>query len=282
MGVVAEHVVHRPPAPLRGLVASCVGYRLDGFPAGVHIGMPSPLLTVVLSLDGPVEVRDAGGGVHREVALASGFNDRPVAIPHEGAQHGVQIDLTPEGARALLGCPPAALARQVAPLADLLGAPAGEAQERMHAAQGWPARLAALDAVLLRALARTPRGVARPDAEAALRGLLGSGGTARVAHLAAGVGLSRRRLGDVVRGEYGLPPKALARIIRFDRSRRMLMHPARPAIGAVAAACGYADQAHMDRDWRGLAGASPSAWLRDEVFPFVQDAAGRDGGSSRP
>jgi AraC-like DNA-binding protein len=41
-------------------------------------------------------------------------------------------------------------------------------------------------------------------------------------------------------------------------------------LGEVAVSAGYADQAHLTREWRALAGCTPGEWVRDEV-PIVQD-----------
>ena len=43
---------------------------------------------------------------------------------------------------------------------------------------------------------------------------------------------------------------------------------------SVAHVCGYADQAHMTRDWNEFAGSSPTDWMTDEILPFVQDLDG--------
>jgi AraC-like DNA-binding protein len=53
--------------------------------------------------------------------------------------------------------------------------------------------------------------------------------------------------------------------------RGALLSPRRPPLADVAADCGYADQQHLAREWRALAGCSISTWL-DEELPFVQDA----------
>jgi transcriptional regulator GlxA family with amidase domain len=98
--------------------------------------------------------------------------------------------------------------------------------------------------------------------------------------LAGEVGWSRRHLTDRFTAEYGLGPKAMARVLRFERARWMIVRAAFPSLAAVAAECGYADQAHMTREWQALAGASPTAWLAAEQLPFVQDDDMVDGADS--
>jgi AraC-like DNA-binding protein len=46
----------------------------------------------------------------------------------------------------------------------------------------------------------------------------------------------------------------------------------------VAAVCGFYDQAHLNREWRELAGCSPTTWLAEEL-PSVQDGAVEVGAS---
>jgi transcriptional regulator GlxA family with amidase domain len=65
-------------------------------------------------------------------------------------------------------------------------------------------------------------------------------------------------------------PKIIGRVLRFDRARHLLGRPTRPGLAAVAAACGYYDQAHLTREFRGFAGMSPTAWLAEQL-PSVQD-----------
>jgi hypothetical protein len=111
------------PAPLRPLLAAVTGYRYEGLTPGPHCGLPSPYLTLVLPLDGPLVLaahppRAAGRSVRRPVA---GLHTRPALIATGTRQHGVQLALTPAGARALLGLPAAALASLDVELADVLG-----------------------------------------------------------------------------------------------------------------------------------------------------------------
>jgi AraC-like DNA-binding protein len=76
-------------------------------------------------------------------------------------------------------------------------------------------------------------------------------------------------------------PAAAARVIRFDRARRLLGAEARtgrpPLLADLAARCGYFDQAHLAREFRSLAGCPPSQWLAEE-FRNVQAAGDALGG----
>ena len=113
------------------------------------------------------------------------------------------------------------------------------------------------------------------------RALAGLTRGATVQRVADDVGLSRRHLGTLVRSETGVTPKEFHRIARFDASRSRLAAAAgtgRPSLADLAATIGYADQAHLTREWQALAGCTPTRWLRDE-FPFVQDLVGGDGGA---
>jgi methylphosphotriester-DNA--protein-cysteine methyltransferase len=72
-------------------------------------------------------------------------------------------------------------------------------------------------------------------------------------------------MGAAFRDQVGLPPKLLARILRFDRvvARLRTQDPERWA--DVAYDAGYYDQAHFNRDFRELAGTTPSAFLASRL-----------------
>ncbi|MDP9429928.1 MAG: helix-turn-helix transcriptional regulator [Actinomycetota bacterium] len=98
----------------------------------------------------------------------------------------------------------------------------------------------------------------------------------RIEDVAAHVGWSRRHLTERFRLATGLTPKRAARIARFEAARRMLVDPRRPPLAEIAARCRYADQPHLAREWRALAGCSVGTWLRKEL-PFVQDSVPAQG-----
>ena len=280
---VAESVVYRPPALLQPYVESYVGYRYSGFAPGEHMGLPSRHLTFIVTFDAPLELSRLPDGREQLTSfdtLLGGLHTSPAVIRHDGSQHGVQLQVTPAGARGLFGLPAAELAGMVVPLDAIWGRLNGELLDRLDAAAGWHARFAVLDRVLLRALSarvEIPSG-ARRETTAAWERLTATAGQVEVARVAAEVGWSRRHLTERFSAEYGVGPKALARVLRFERARSLLVQPDRGTMAEVAAACGYADQAHMVRDWHALAGASPTAWLQAEELPFVQDPVLADDG----
>ncbi|WP_236653613.1 AraC family transcriptional regulator [Streptacidiphilus melanogenes] len=271
--VLDEAVRGVPAPPLRGLVAWYSGYRQRGVEPRRHRGLPSPYLTLILTLDEPLSIaahpdlREPPGDY---VVLLGGLHTAPALIEVPGRQSGVQVALGPLGARALLGLPAGGLAGIDVHAEDVLGADARYAQERLQEAADWPGRFAVLDAWLLARLhdaGRRDRPAAGPPPEVreAWRLLRGSGGRLRVGAAAEEVGWSERHLRNRFLAEIGLTPKAAARVIRFDLARRRLaQRAAAPDLAGLAADHGYADQSHLDREFTALAGCAPSAWLAEE------------------
>lgn len=280
MSAISQGARRLPAPELRPYLRAYEGYRLSGFPAGTHVGMPSPYLTVIITIGDPLEIgttshpQQPGG---RWDALASGISPVPCTIVHDGNQHGIQLALTPLGARALLGVPASALGAWLVDLDDVMGTDATRLRERISALPGWRERFDVLDEVLSRRLDAELRRRGEVSIDPALRWswgqLVGSGGQARVATVADEVGWSRRHLVNRFTAEFGVTPKESARIARFARAHAMLRHAQPPTLATVAAGCGYYDQAHMAREWRELAGMAPSVWRASEVFTFVQAAA---------
>ena len=272
--MINEHAAHVPAPALRGLVGSYIGFRQAGAEPARHRGLPSGSLTLIFTLDDPLVLAAhpdprQPAGIYE--TIAGGLHTSPAIITHDGRQSGIQLGLSPLGARILLGRPAGELAEIDVAAADVLGALAGEIHDRIRSAAGWPERFAVLDealtAIAVRAADRRAR-VPGDEVSYAWRTLVRSGGTVPVSDLAAGTGWSERHLRARFKEETGLAPKAAARVIRFEVARRELQR--RVATGEalrladLAAACGYFDQAHLDREFSLLAGCSPTVWLAEE------------------
>jgi AraC-like DNA-binding protein len=150
---------------------------------------------------------------------------------------------------------------------SVLGVPAHELRDqRIRLLDLWPAarvrelteRVGESDAPGL-ILESAARGPVEPDRT--VRGIaatLSAGVT--VAGTAAVVGLSERQLHRRCLDSFGYGPKLLARVLRFDRALRAARSGT--PFAAVAAQTGYADQAHLAREVKTLAGVPLGELLR--------------------
>src|SRR5439155_2387487 len=126
-------------------------------------------------------------------------------------------------------------------------------------ASTWRSRFTVADEIIARRFASAvPPSAAMAWAWNRLRQ---TAGAVRVDDLARAVGSSRRHLTGSFRQEIGLPPKAAARVLRLRRAITLLERGSHAGLAHVAAASGYYDQAHLDRDFRDLAGMTPTAFL---------------------
>jgi AraC-like DNA-binding protein len=276
-GTIAMSAMHVPSPMLRPYVARMNGYHFAGFDPAIHMGLPSRNVTFVISFDDPLVIGrlpDGQPGLHTYDICIGGLHTTPVEIHHDGNQHGIHLDVTPAGARALFGMPAAELASSTVSLDLLWGRRALELYERLLAAPTWPVRFAVAEHMLCQVVAeRAAPPMISADLGMAWERLAGTDGRIDVASLAAAAGWSRRHFTQRFSTEFGVGPKTMARVMRFERSRALLLDPRgeRRRLADVAARCGYADQAHMTRDWQALAGSSPTAWLAAEAFPILQD-----------
>ncbi len=85
-------------------------------------------------------------------------------------------------------------------------------------------------------------------------------GQARIAALAGVLGMSVRQLERVFRRESGVAPKALARLVRFERATEALRLEPRTNLTALAYELGFADQALFTREFKAFARLSPCAF----------------------
>ena len=177
--------------------------------------------------------------------------------------------MTPLGCRALLWMPAAVLWDQSFELSDVIGPVGDELWERLQPAKRWSDRFDVCDDVLLRRLDEptVPRALTQ-----CWQGIVVSGGRMSVDRLATRAGYSRQHLTRLFRAEFGLGPKLASRVVRFEVAQRMLRTSPSVPFADVASACGYADHAHMTREFTELAGCTPGELVGESV-PILQDGA---------
>lgn len=182
-------------------------------------------------------------------SFVTGMYDRPALTEHDGVGFGAQVDLTSAGARSLLGTPNQ---NGIVALEDVPGVEVDRIVNRMLSVSSNAARFAVLDQEL-GPLLRDGPGMSEEVAWVERR--LRHQPNTRVGLLAAELGWSRARLVERFRREVGLPPKTLARILRFQQAARRVAEGV--SLADVAAESGYSDQAHFTRDFHALSARTP-------------------------
>lgn len=239
-----------PHPQLRPLLAR--GYAgFTEMTAPRHLVLPATTAVpvVVKILDSP----------YRPPAFVMGARDSPTVVEGACAPSYLELMLAPLGAYTLLGLPGEELGGQPVDLADVLGPAGRRLAERLREAAGWQQRFRLLDQFLLRRLERGPRPA--PEVSRTWQRLVASGGSMPIGQIADEVGWSHQHLITRFRQQAGLRPKTAARLIRFDGVWRRLDEPRPADWGQIAADSGYADQAHLIRDFRRFTGTTPTGFL---------------------
>lgn len=218
-----------------------------------------PVGNVVLILNfGPdyrMVDRDSGRSEARSSFIA-GLHRSYVLVDNDRIDRCLHVELSPLGAYRLFRTPMVGFQDRTVEFADVLGPDAEHLLERLYLARDWSSRFAILDSWQLRRLAEAPP----PSREIAWawKRIERRRGAVRIADIAASLDWSRKRLVAGFREEIGIAPKTLGRVLRFHHALETLSGSGCPA-AEVAAACGYADQAHMIREFRAISGLTPGA-----------------------
>lgn len=215
------------PAPPRlAGVVEC-GWTLVSAPG-------SPVRVTDVLPDGCMDLIWTGGEV-----VVAGPDTAPHPARHLPGSTVVGLRFAPGALPGLLGVPALALRDTRVPLAELLPAvPRRPADD--------PRRL----------LAELAVGLPGPGPDRAARELAARiGGGAGVAATAEALGCTTRTLHRRCLDAFGYGPSVLRRVLRFRRAGALL-HAGVP-LAEVAARAGYADQPHLSREVRALAGVAP-------------------------
>lgn len=149
---------------------------------------------------------------------------------------------------------PSSLARLHVPmLAKLL-------EERLSVCSTITEATAAFDEALLEAVRYAT--IPDPIVQAGVRAIIATEGQARMSEIARPLGLSKRQFQRRFSSATGLTPKQFARLRRFRSSASNVLQTPPEAWGQVAATYGYADQAHMIREFTEFSGLSPTAFQK--------------------
>lgn len=253
-GAGAWDLYSREPAPaLRRWVLTYHDYIEHVRYPRPRIEKAAPLVPVIINLGPPFRL---SGSTHG--SFTAGLYDEPVISESTGPSRCIQLNFTPLGASRLLGMPLGLLARQVVPLDAIWGRVAGELAERLEETPSPEQRFDLLDTTLLALIANSPA----PGREIlwVWDELEASGGMRSIGSLGSELGWSRKRMIGCFREHLGIPPKIVARMIRFERVATLLQRDPETSWSQAAYRCGYFDQAHLIRDCRQFTGVTPEVW----------------------
>jgi AraC-like DNA-binding protein len=241
-----------PAAPLAGRVTSYYGFEEETPEPVRQREGPGADVVVILTFEEHWLIDG-----ERHTSFVGGLYERQVTTEHPGRSLGMQVNLDPLAARALVGAPLHELANLTVPLDEILHAPF--LVERLAGARDWDSRFALLDETLAPRLAD-----ARPSGEVAWawQRLRQTQGRIAIGELAAELGWSRKRIVARFRDEIGLPPKAVARLLRFEHARELA---GTMSWGELAFECGFSDQSHLIGEFRRVTGRTPETFLQDTV-----------------
>lgn len=252
-----------PPPSLRPWVRCFWVLEGECAPGDVERVLPDGCPELVVHYGAPMRRRLPDDLEQRQPrAVAAGQLDTALRLIATGSMGMVGARLHPWSGGAVLGEAQQHLADRVVPLDALWNGAARALVQRVGDADRDATRLRALaDTLLARGLHLPP---AHDELAAACGAIAASGGRLPVARLAQHLGWSRRRLERHFQQEVGLAPKSLCRVTRFRRVVERLGAPPPGGLAELAQDTGYADQPHLARDFRELAGLTVTDYLAEQ------------------
>ena len=197
-------------------------------------------------------------------AFVAGPDTGPVRIVMSAGTVIIGVRFRPSAGGPALGVPLSELRDQRVDLSDLRS---GDARRLPGTLDPDTATARALD------VAATLVTGGEPDPAVTWAAALLGDPRAHTEDVAAEVGLSQRQLRRRCHAAVGYGPKTLQRVLRFRRFVSRIdaapgspqVRPSARDLTALAAQVGYADQAHLTRECRRLAGLTPAALARQRV-----------------
>ena len=239
--------------------------------------VPTLEVAVVLNFAAPHGIYRSGWVV--------GLQSRHRLTEAVGVRDFIVIRFTPVGAHLFLKTPMDLLADRTIELEEIDGPWARVFETRVEATRGWEARLNLVERLIAERIT-----AARPPSAALMQSwqrLMRAPNTTDLALLSSESGCSRRHLIAQFHAHFGMAPKTIARIRRFNLAVEEMNRLGRDAVGQkggepypdldrdsrraakldtpwvdVALQCGYYDQAHFIKEFRAFAGVTPVEFLR--------------------
>jgi AraC-like DNA-binding protein len=251
-----------PAAPPLDSIVRCFWFlRGDDLGADAQVIVPDGRLEIILHLAEPfarLDEHDVARSQPR--AILSGQLTAPIRVRPMGVTDIVGIRFRSAAAAAVLRVPLPEINDSVDRLDGFAPSLATALFDAANAHRDAVGRADALSRVLSSVVRLEPDALVA----AALRDMDAPAAPA-VATIADAYGVSARTFERRVLSATGLSPATLRRVFRFRRAFRMLDGAEPGSWSRIAVRAGYYDQAHLIRDFRQFAGATPTHLLNTDA-----------------
>jgi len=218
--------------------------------------------------DGELRCYEEDGQLHHRTSgpIVTGMHRSSYIIDTRQQSAIMGVHFKPGGIWRLLGIPAHELSDARVEMQALFGADACELMDRLMHTSSLHERLRTVDAALC---ARRCKNI-HPAVIWAAAQISRYPSTSRVTELAEEAGLSMRRFGELFTMQIGVGPKSFLRLQRFHATLHRIHMAGTPDWCDVAGNMGYADQAHMIREFREFSGLTPAAYHSHRgAFPHL-------------
>ncbi len=254
----------RPALPLRRFI-ECY-WVLESEP-GEHFAGPQKILP-----DGCIELifhygdsvrrfGDAGAIITPPRCFVSGQKRSYLLVQPTGRVGSFGIRFRPHGAYPSLATPAEELNDRVTDLIAIWGS---RRTRELEDAIGASLQINGLDKALNRLLMSCLSAKHSSVVEQSVRLILASHGQISIDELGRTLYLSSRQLERLFKRIVGLSPKALCRIMRYQRIFSLIDGSRPSSLTQIALASGYFDQPHFVREFKAFSGQNPRAYFCDE------------------
>lgn len=246
-----------PHPLLANLIQTLWFVERDFTPSLAFDVLPDSRIELIFNLGVPCQASVNGRSQPLGDCFVVGLLDQPVSIQADGRVILAGVRFYPWGFSRLMAdhvrLPLNGLSRPDAEVCQF--------QETLARQSGSEAVFAALQAFLLGLMLRA----ASPDEDfvAAARRILSDHGDLDITALAEATGTAPRTLRRRFQNILGMGPKGLARTARFEYVRDALWNDPDAELSQLALAAGYADQAHMQREFRQFGGRTPRRFAEE-------------------
>jgi AraC-like DNA-binding protein len=194
-------------------------------------------------------------------AVVIGVTARPRLIRPASTTRRFGVSFACGEALQLVGGPMHLFEDRLVDLRELLGSEAARLSDDLRALPTDARRAERMDRFLAAQAAQ--REPAPRCVRGALTVLRSSGGRLSVPALARDLGVTERSLQRAFREWIGMSPKTVARIVRLQALLETLGRGAPASWSRLAQEHGFADQAHLNHEFRVLTGTAPGEFLRE-------------------